>query len=518
MKSGGIILSFVILLLLICLGFLSGFIRYGGYGDREYKHLLAQLDRLTRESRDAIIIRRVSEQMEEVAYQQKNVSDLQRQEAVLQKTEADRMRKKAEAETGKAIQSRKIAIEALDKVEEQKRIAEERREEAQVARRKADTLAGLALGRSLGALAITNYRAGKRELAELLGYYAWKFTSENKGDCYLPEVFNALSLVSGLAGSYSGHKGTIRDIQILSTSEHPLQFVTVSSQGEVLLWGEKDGELYTHVLYSNPVYDFRKIAVDHRNGYIGVLSRSGTVLIMKGPDYQGCSVFDTGKNEACALLSLYGRLFVFYEDGTGICLPDDFKNIDPFLITKAGITAVCSGKNEIYLGDGNGKLTCLDRSGRVLWEKSTEKSRITAIAVDTMTYRLAIGYENGKILQHPLKNNKECIVQGHLSAVTGLAFSGSSLLSVGYDCTLNLWNPDSDKSDVLTLITNSGWLYCVAVIDKRVLCGGVSQTLELVSVSPEKMAEHLYGLLKRDFTKEERNYYINQEKGGKLPW
>lgn len=76
----------------------------------ERSELLGRLKEMDAESRKALIVKRVSEQLEEVAYQQKEISDGQRQEAMNRKEEAERMREKAEIEADKALNVRSEAL------------------------------------------------------------------------------------------------------------------------------------------------------------------------------------------------------------------------------------------------------------------------------------------------------------------------------------------------------------------------------------------------------------------------
>ena len=209
---------------------------------REREALTEQLRQATEAQKEATITRRVSTQLEEIAYQQKEISDIQRQEAVNQKQIADQMREHAELERERALLAQQAAVESYNQMEEQKRIAELRREEAVEARMKADTLARLALGRSLGAQASTQYALGNEDLASLLSYSAWKFTSENKGDVYQPAIFDALSQTSDLSQRWGLHKGAIRDIMPYYRGQEAL-LLSASQYGELFLWKTSGNDL-----------------------------------------------------------------------------------------------------------------------------------------------------------------------------------------------------------------------------------------------------------------------------------
>ena len=103
------------------LGLLAVLVSIGGVAlfYRDYQSQLAQnvlLEKKLKEaqeiSKEAIVTRRVSAQLEEIAYQQKDISDQQRQEALRQKQIADEMRIHAENEQEKALDAQQAAIEA----------------------------------------------------------------------------------------------------------------------------------------------------------------------------------------------------------------------------------------------------------------------------------------------------------------------------------------------------------------------------------------------------------------------
>ena len=127
----------VALILLFLVG-ISGYFmivfREQAQAQAEEKELLAaQLREINEEQKTAIITRRVSSQLEEIAYQQKEISDQQRQEAIHQTQIAEQMRDHAELEREKAIVAQQAALEAYEEMDAQKRIAEQRRAEAVMA-------------------------------------------------------------------------------------------------------------------------------------------------------------------------------------------------------------------------------------------------------------------------------------------------------------------------------------------------------------------------------------------------
>lgn len=468
--------------------------------------LIHQLEQLQEESRKSLIIKRVSEQMEQVAYQQKDISDSQRQEAIARRQEAERLRKKAESEARKALEAQHAAERAYEKAEEQKKIAELRREEALAAQRRADTLAALALGRSLGTLSVNRYLSGENELAALLGYYAWKFTKENRGDCYLPEIFNSLSKSAGVSGSLLKHQGALRDLKVIDP-QLP-EVVSVSQSGEIIVWEGQN--LIPRVIYKNGAFDFRKVAADRKNRSVYALTRSGMLLKWTKEEtvffdvnaYGGLAATDDGKIIVC-------------RDSTLLGLSYDVTKEEVFYNNDCLVTILCASGQDIWFGDISGKVMCVGACGSVEQYLSLRQGKkVTAIAVDTLTSCVAVGYEDGIIVVSGKNGVRE--LSGHFSQVTGLAFTNGKLLSAGYDCTLRLWDTHSVLVKSVMIETYSAWIYSVVALENhmRVLCGGESGSLNQAFVSPDYLAECIRKKMKRDFTPEERRYYIGMEKGG----
>ena len=144
----------------------------------------------------------------------------------------------------------------------QKRIAEQRRAEALMAQMRADSLARLALARSLGVQATKQYEADNEPLAALLSYAAWKFTAENQGDLYSPDIYKALSLCCKLSRQWRIHRGAVRSILSYSQAGH-MYLLTASQYGEIYRW-TLSGNLLTDriTLFNNQQYDVRLLHED----------------------------------------------------------------------------------------------------------------------------------------------------------------------------------------------------------------------------------------------------------------
>lgn len=155
--------------------------------ETDKEDLLETIHSLQVEERDAAIVKRVSQQMEDIAYQQKAISDKQRDRAEEQSKLAIQMRDKAEVESRAAReaegQAKLYAKEAEKSAREadgqreiaisHQKMAEEQRDQANYAKSITDTLSYRTLGRTLGNLSVTQHETGNTEIANLLAYASW---------------------------------------------------------------------------------------------------------------------------------------------------------------------------------------------------------------------------------------------------------------------------------------------------------------------------------------------------------
>ena len=141
--------------------------------------LQEQISDLQKKELQAKVTQRVSEQMEDIAFQQKDISDKQREEAVRQSRIADMERGKAEIERGFAQQAQKKAVLAAEQADQmrimavdQKELATKNMMEAEKARAMADTLFYLSMGNSLAQSALAKGSVAT-DISRLLSYASW---------------------------------------------------------------------------------------------------------------------------------------------------------------------------------------------------------------------------------------------------------------------------------------------------------------------------------------------------------
>ena len=91
---------------------------------RHIESLENRIDEMEAAERNALITKRISEQMEDIAYEQKALSDKQRERAEEQSRRADIERGKAELERGLAVKAEQQARASAKQAEHMRKIAE----------------------------------------------------------------------------------------------------------------------------------------------------------------------------------------------------------------------------------------------------------------------------------------------------------------------------------------------------------------------------------------------------------
>ena len=148
-----------------------------------------------------------------------------------------------------------------------------------MAKRVADTLSYIALGRSLGSISTIQYQAGNDDIANMLSYAAYLYTSRYHGDIYTPAVFQSLMQSSKSMTTWSEHTGAVMNLEYMPGKNNTL--VSVSNYGEILLTERKGKVLDTKVLFRNSAYDFRDVLVDQKTETIFAVSRTGHLVVIK---------------------------------------------------------------------------------------------------------------------------------------------------------------------------------------------------------------------------------------------
>ena len=468
--------------------------------------LRAQLDEYKEQEGHSYVVERISKQMEEIAYQQKDISEKQREEAVFQMGIAEQMRMRAEEERKKAEEFSRNAVEARNMAESQRELAVQQQLQAEYARNVADTLSNVALGRALALLSNVQYRAGNKDVASLLAYASWKYTSEYKGNVYQPVIFNALGQTSESFVSRTIHKGGVT--KIVPALDDRGSYVSVSNYGEVRRWRYADGFVENELLFSDPAYNFRDVCLDAGN-VAYALSADGRMLCVNGetveafplPEDNGWERLVSFDKEQLLLASMR-HLYLYSKKENRI--KKTLSLAEPF-------TALGYKEGEWLVFGKEGGLWKITSEGELVSQERFVKEQVTAFAWSSDLKTGAIGVEDGNIYLIDEIGNVVKSLVGHRSRITQLEFKGQYLFSSSYDCTVSLWDISAAKQEAVSLKTLSGWVYCFCISENNtVWTGDESGAVSRIMISPDEMAALIQSKLKRDFTDDEWSYYIGR--------
>ena len=506
----------IVLLLLLWIG-VSGYyavvFRKKAQEQAQEKELLAaQLREANETQKTAIITRRVSSQLEEIAYQQKDISDAQKLEAEHQALIAEQMRDHAELEREKAIAAQQAALEAYEQMDAQKQLADQRRAEAVVAQMRADSLARLALARSLGIQSTKQHEVGNKPLAALLSYAAWKFAAENQGDLYSPDIYKALSLSSGLSRQWRIHRGAIRSL-LSYTSEGSTYLLTTSQYGEIYHWKLAADQLTERqTLFSNPKYDIRQMCVDTLHQRLFAIAYGGQLLMI--PSKDKTDIHELPIAQPIGMAYWQDEVVVAQKNGELLAVAPDTWTTRPFYHHPCAITALTLDAGWLLIGDAEGGVYRVDKQGKaqVVWKELAQP--VTALCMQAATDALAIGYKNGSVWVVPTAdrgNAKE--LSEHVSAVSCILFHGAHLYTSSLDGTICLWSlRDAQNTTASLVYEGQSWLHTFSVSqdEKMLIVGDEKGNLSRIVIDPQRMADQIYQHLTRNFTPEEWNLYIGE--------
>ena len=508
----------------------------GRQSQQELQALQDQVDHLTQAQEGAAIVKRVSQQMEDIAYQQKAISDQQRDRAEQQSVLATRNAVRAEQESRAAREAEIKAQQERANAEQQQQIAVEQRDQATHAKNIADTLNRRTQARSLAVSSLVRREAGEPEVADLLAYASWYFLKNNRGNQYYSDTFKALAQATGGIPRHKVQEnGAVNAIS--QVPGNPGACVVATNYGEVeWLQAKTEGDskvITSQALLFNPDYDFRDVKV--KDGKIYALSVKGPLCVL---DFQGnvqtvdlpedlyFKVVDRG-----ASLVLAGR--------NSLCIYENGKVSQPLRLGKT-LSAVVERSGSVCLFYADGSYAEMKTWGRVEEKKALVKFVVTAAYYDPSTTCLLLGVEDGTVYPVNKYNRVMETLAAHKSRCVSITMLGNTVVTGGYDKTVFIWSMDnllyesgldfqeelvtqtvekrsvsSDKIPTEWLVpvdySYDGWTLSVcADADGRTAWIGTSAgSVMMLDSSADGMARQLYGKLKRNLTQQEWTRYVS---------
>ena len=479
------------------------------------ENLQAQIEDLEKQVMRSTVDRSVSRQMEEIANEQREISDEKREEALQQTKVANEMRLRSELERQNAliaeknaVASEKKAIEASEVAEKERKLAEHQRLLAEMSKQKADTLSYIALGRSLGSISTIQAQAGNEDVANLLSYASYLYTSRFGGDIYYPAVFQSLMQSSKSMLSWTEHTGAVMNLEYMPGDDNRL--VSVSNYGEILLNERQGDRLLTKVLLKNSDYDFRDVIIS-KTGRIYAVSRTGHLAIIQ-EDLKTVKIIDLDKIEHPIRLHdiSENNLLIIGENSMGLF--DMKRNIIRGTRPLGFHVIKGSRKSGLpLLFDNQGKMHLVSGLDNIKTEDVPVTGTVTAYCESKNTGIEAYGMSDGTIWLIQ-KDGKKQKLLGHRSRISKMKLNGRRLFSSSYDGKVNLWITDKEKIEPMTLIETKNWIMHFNFDSTKTTfwMGDAKGGLTAVNISVPIMVNSVKQKLTRNLTADEWNYFIGQ--------
>ncbi|MBO4625620.1 MAG: hypothetical protein J5646_09070 [Bacteroidales bacterium] len=512
---------------------------------RELAAVQEEMGRLLAAEEDAAIVKRVSQQMEDIAYQQKAISDQQRDRAEEQSILATHNAARAEMESRAAREAEHKANAAADvaekeraNAERQQLIALEQRDEATYARNVADTLNRRTQARSLAVSSQVRREANEPEVADLLAYASWYFLKDNHGNQYYSDTFKSLTLATdGISRSKMKENGAVNAISNIPGKSE--QCVAASNYGEIeWLTAGSAKRITSKQLLFNPAYDFRDVKVVGQRIY--ALSLKGPLCIL---DFQGNFVEEKlADDDYFKLIHMGSKLLIagrrslswFADSQVSACAAFD-KTLST-LVEREGV--IC-----LFFTDGS--YAQMDASGNIREKAPLLNSVVTAAYYDKATECLLLGLEDGTV--YPVNKYDRVMetMAAHKSRCASITMQGPVAVTGGYDKNAYIWCMDNllfesglsfrEELELASAPTGKahtnripgewlvpvdyafdGWVLsvCGDVNGKSVWIGTSSGNVMLLNSSADDMAQQLHNKINRNLTQQEWSRYV----GASIPY
>lgn len=472
-----------------------------------------QIGQLQEKEKQSAVDRRVSKQMEEIAYGQQVLSEERSQEAIRQSEIAQAATLVSEAERRKAVDAQAIAEysaqEALAsyQIAERRRVeANEQRQQAVKAKLTADTLNYISLGRTLGSQSYAIYRAGDKEMGNMLAYASYLFTHDYGGDLYSSSVLPALTQSSDSKRSWSVHEGKITGVDFFPNGR---QLLTVSTHGEIMLSELHQGKLTSQRLFSNSNYSFRD-AFASLSGRSYAISHTGHLVVVGGGKTAVIPLDFLTRPFRMEILPKTRQLLIVGERNLALLSLDTDKIVAS---RQLGFRVVCAWRRDDkpLLFDDKGRMHAVNSLDDMTDEKVPVSGRVTSFASNPKEGLTAYGTSDGTIYLTDRQGRVRRLV-GHLSQVTKLKFNGSRLYSSSYDRKLLLWKTSEHQIKPITLLQANSWLtdFTFDAPQNYIWTGESNGIVTEYLISLPLICQRLKNNVKRNFTRDEWDYYVGK--------
>ena len=484
---------------------------------KKVKTLQAEIEAMKKQEQRSTVLRSVSAQMEEIANEQREISDEKREEALQQTKVANEMRLRSEIERQNALEAERYALASEKKAKEasaiadsQRLVAEHQRIQAIFSKNKADTLSYIALGRSLGSVSTLLAQAGNDEYAIPLSYAAYLYTSRYKGDLYQPAVFRPLMQSSRSVTTWSEHTGAITDFAYMPGEENKL--VTLSNYGEIIFCERQGDRLLTKTLLKDSQFDFRDVDISLSTGTIYAISRSGHLVYIDKDLKIAKPIELTGVLNPMHLHGIDDKNMLIVGENCLVIFDMNRNVVRATQKLPFRVTLSAKKGDQILLFDDKGMMHLMKGPNQFDSKKVPVQGKVTAYNYATNTGTEAYGMSDGTIWM-VYKNGSQQKMIGHLSRVSRLYIKGTHLYSASYDGSVKVWTPHKEKQEPITLVETGNWIMSFKFDSamNTVWLGDFKGNLTAVNLSIPQMVKAIRNRIKRNFTRDEWNSYIGVE-------
>ena len=534
-----VLTALAVVIFALLLGFYLGKVKSRG----EIAHLQDELGRMEAAQKDAAIVKRVSQQMEDIAYQQKAISDQQRDRAEEQSALATRNAERAEMESRaaraaelKANAAAETAEQERANAERQQEIALEQRDEATHAKNVADTLNRRTQARSLAVSSQVRREAGEEEVADLLAYGSWYFLKNNRGNQYYSETFKSLTLATdGISRHKMRENGAVNAIAALPSSVE--QCIAVTNFGEVewltVTYGSDGRNISSRSLLFNSDFDFRDVVAESQRIY--AISVNGPLCIL---DFKGnLNTVQLASDNYFKLIKVNDRLLIAGRHS--LCWFSDGK-ISGRMELNRELSAIVEREGVICLFYADGSYAEMSTQGRIEQKTPLLSMPVTAAYYDSKSGCLLLGVKDGTV--YPVNKYNRVIetLAAHKAKCASITMLDGIVISGGYDKSVFIWCMDNllfesglnfrEEMELKENVTNrvmksneiptewlvpvdynfDGWTLsvCGDADGKSVWVGTSAGNVMFMNTSADDMARQLHNKINRNLTQQEWIRYV----------
>ncbi len=507
-------------LTIAAISFIAAYIVCESRHREEETALRKEIKRLTVIAEESKVTLRISEQMEDIAFEQKAISDKQRERAETQSRIAGEEREKAERERMMAQTAElnaRIYAEQADSMrkvaERQTFLATSNMNAAEAARAHADTLFYLSLGSSLAKSSM--YQSSEiKDIKQLLAYASWYITKKYGGDTDEQYVYSALLHSSGNVTRINTLlKGNVRSINLV-TIHGGKCVLGITDNGEVFCYDDNGRREVSYI----KGYIVRDMAVTGSSTCV-IMSTTGQLLLC---DYS--DVTTSGLRILKIANLAYGswQKLVMTPDGNRLVAMSrntvawiDTHSMETLksYTSKKQLTALGLYDKGLLLFTQDGSTLSADSKGEVTVSTLFKvEDFVVAYYYDPVKRLHILGHYDGTVDIYD-SGNKVAELKGHTGPVTHISTAGDKVITTSYDHTIRFWNTKDINDITFSFRSEFGRWPLTFTIDGSnsvIWVGNEGGNVNRFCYSVEKNAVSTHRLLKREFTDAEWRHFAGQ--------